>query len=67
MELKEFYIVKAQHPNVGIMTELKVFTKKEEALRFAGKLAQETADEIEVFSKKGLIKRFNPADNFDDP
>ena len=67
MEIKEFYIVEARHPNVGILTELKVFTKKKEAVEFASMLAKKTADEIEVFSKEGLIKRFNPSNNLDDP
>ncbi len=66
MELKTFYIVEARHPNLGIITEIKVFTTKKEALKFAHMLAEKTADEIEVFSKKGLIKRLNPSNNFDD-
>ena len=67
MEIKKFYIVESRHPNVGIITELRVFTTKSEAVSFAAKLAKKVADEIEVFSKEGLVKRFNPSNNYDDP
>jgi len=46
---------------------LRVFTTKGEAVSFAAKLAKKVADEIEVFSKEGLVKRFNPSNNYDDP
>lgn len=55
MELRNFFIVEASHPNTGQMREIKVFTTKTEAFKYARELAKETLYLIDVISKEGLI------------
>jgi len=55
MEVKKFFIVKASHPNSMQIREIKVFTTKTEAFKYAKELARETFYLIDVISKKGLI------------
>ena len=59
MELEKFFIVEARHPNMGITSELKVFSTKKEAIKYAKHLAKDTFYLIDVVSKKGLIARAN--------
>jgi hypothetical protein len=51
MELKKFYMVELRHPNTGRTIEMKVFTTKKEAFKYARKSARETFYEIDVISK----------------
>jgi hypothetical protein len=62
MELKKFFIVEASHPNTMQMREIKVFTTKTEAFKYARELARETFYLIDVISKKGLIACANHDD-----
>ena len=55
MELKKFFIVEGRHPNIGTTVEIKVFSTKKEALKYARQLANETSNWIDVVSKEGLI------------
>jgi len=55
MEIEEFFIIEARHPNMGTTIEIKVFSTKEEAFEYARRLARETFYLIDVVSKEGLI------------
>jgi hypothetical protein len=55
LELRKFYVVEARHPNLGKVTETKVFSTKKEAFEYARQLAKDTFDEIDVISNEGLI------------
>jgi len=59
MELKKFFIVEACHPNTGQIREIKVFTTKKEAFKYARELARETFYLIDVISSEGLIAYAN--------
>jgi hypothetical protein len=55
MEIEEFFIVEARHPNMGTTIEIKVFSTKKEAFACARRLAKETFYLVDVTSKEGLI------------